>query len=102
MQAWSPASSGKYAAENPARGQCGVTALVVQDVFGGEILKTQTAGGTHFYNRIGGERHDLTLSQFDAPIHFDDIPAMRDEAFADTSEAQYRALRMRLGMPQAG
>ncbi|MQW89558.1 YunG family protein [Sinorhizobium saheli] len=33
MQAWSPASSGKYAAENPARGQCGVTALVVQDVF---------------------------------------------------------------------
>ena len=33
MQAWSPASSGKYAAENPARGQCGGTALVVQDVF---------------------------------------------------------------------
>jgi hypothetical protein len=101
-QAWSSASSSKYSRENPARGQCGVTALVVQDIFGGEILKTQTARGTHFYNRIGGERHDLTLSQFDEPIRFDDIPSTRDEAFADTSVAQYRALREHLGLAGAG
>ncbi|HXV30842.1 MAG TPA: hypothetical protein VD840_10960 [Sinorhizobium sp.] len=97
-QAWSPASSSRYTAANPARGQCSVTALVVEDLFGGEILKTETAGGAHFYNRIDGERYDLTLSQFDGPIRYDDAPATRGEAFADTSEAQYRALRERLGL----
>lgn len=96
--AWSPASSSKYSIESPARGQCSVTALVVQDIFGGEILKTRTDAGTHFYNRIGRERCDLTLSQFDQPIRFDDIVSTRDEAFVDTSEAQYRALIERLGL----
>lgn len=96
--AWSLASSSKYSIENPARGQCGVTALVVQDIFGGEILKTRTDEGMHFYNRIAGERHDLTLSQFDGPIPFDDIISSRDGALADTSDAQYRALRDRLGL----
>ncbi len=98
VRAWSPASSSKYLAENPARGQCSVTALVLQDIFGGEILKTRTDAGIHFYNRINGERCDLTLSQFDQPIRFDDIVSARDEAFADTSEAQYRALTERLGL----
>ncbi|OHV78382.1 hypothetical protein LCM4579_26510 [Ensifer sp. LCM 4579] len=96
--AWSPTSSSKYSVENPLRGQCSVTALVVQDVFGGEILKTRTGAGMHFYNRIDGERHDLTLSQFDEPIQFDDVASTRDEAFADTSDAQYRALKERLGL----
>lgn len=96
--AWSPASSSRYSIENPARGQCGVTALVVQDIFGGEILKTRTAQGMHFYNRIGGERCDLTLSQFDEAIPFDDIVSTRDEALADPSLAQYRALTARLGL----
>ncbi|MCA1492956.1 MULTISPECIES: YunG family protein [Sinorhizobium/Ensifer group] len=68
-------------------------AVVVQDLFGGEILKTRTGAGMHFYNRIDGERHDLTLSQFDEPIQFDDVASTRDEAFADTSDAQYRALK---------
>lgn len=96
--AWSPASSSKYSVENPARGQCSVTALVVQDIFGGEILKTRTDEGMHFYNRIDGERCDLTLSQFDGPIRFDDLASTRDEALADTSEAQFRALKERLGL----
>ncbi len=96
--AWSPASSSKYSIENPARGQCSVTVLVVQDIFGGEILKTETDAGMHFYNRIDGERCDLTLSQFEQPIPFDDLLSSRQEAFADTSDAQYRALRERLGL----
>jgi hypothetical protein len=45
-----------------------VTALVVQDVLGGEILKTRVAGAWHFYNSIDGSRWDLTLSQFATPI----------------------------------
>ena len=41
---WSTETGGKWLSENPARGQCSVTALVVQDVLGGEILKTDVGG----------------------------------------------------------
>src|ERR1700726_914686 len=35
---WSNATGGKWLPSNPAQGQCSVTALVVQDVLGGDIL----------------------------------------------------------------
>jgi hypothetical protein len=96
--AWNAETSSKWTSENPARGQCSVTSLVAQDVFGGVILKTATPGGIHFYNRIGGSRWDFTMEQFDRPIPYDDQPSTREEAFADTSPAQYRILRRRLGL----
>jgi hypothetical protein len=94
--AWSRESSSKWSAENPAKGQCAVTSLVVQDLFGGSILKTLTRGGMHFYNKIDGVRWDLTISQFDYPIPFEDRPSNRDEAIADTTPAHYEALKARL------
>jgi len=33
--------------------------VLINDVFGGEIVRTQTRRGWHFYNRINGERVDL-------------------------------------------
>ena len=37
---WSISSGSLWTEENPSCGQCGVTSLVIQDNFGGEILKT--------------------------------------------------------------
>jgi hypothetical protein len=34
MKVWSIESSSKWTPENPAKGQCGVTTLVVNDIFG--------------------------------------------------------------------
>lgn len=96
VSAWSAETSSNWSRANPAKGQCSVTALIAQDVFGGEILKTHTPGGTHFYNLIDGVRWDFTVSQFDRPIPFEDLPASRDEAMADTSPAQYLALQRAL------
>lgn len=96
-EAWSSGTSTQWTPENPAKGQCSVTSLVVQDLFGGEILKTQVPGGTHFYNSIGGARLDLTISQFDHSVRFDDALSSRAEALADTSLEQYSLLRRRLG-----
>jgi hypothetical protein len=76
-----------------------VTALVVQDVLGGSLLKTRVGPHWHFYNRLAGERVDLTDSQFSAPIAYDDVPATRAEALGDTSVEQYQALRKALSMP---
>ncbi|WP_044639809.1 YunG family protein [Risungbinella massiliensis] len=89
QRVWSIKSSSKWTPQNPAKGQCGVTALVVHDIFGGEIMKTNTVGGWHFYNRINGENYDLTESQFYEPIKYMDVPSNREEAFLDTNQTQY-------------
>ncbi|BBH68665.1 hypothetical protein ACTI_53500 [Actinoplanes sp. OR16] len=55
---------------NPARGQCGVTALIVQDLLGGdlvlgEVFTGDVKVGYHYWNRLpGGRELDLTADQF--------------------------------------
>lgn len=92
-KSWSLKTSSKWLADNPACGQCNVTALLVEELFGGEILKTPLSEGDHFYNRISGQRIDLTDSQFDAPITYADLPSNRQEALAGTTAEKYAALK---------
>ena len=94
--AWSAQTSSKWSQANPARGQCSVTALAVHRLCGGEILKTDTPEGPHFYNRIDGVRRDFTASQFERPIHYQDLPSDEREALADSSPAQLAALLAKL------
>jgi hypothetical protein len=55
---------------NPSRGQCGVTALVLNDLFGGDLLLDEVhvdgqRVGHHWWNRFGAAAEvDLTLEQF--------------------------------------
>jgi hypothetical protein len=59
-----------WTAENPARGQCDVTSLVVHDIFGGELLAAGVFRDgerveSHMWNRLpGGIELDLTRDQF--------------------------------------
>lgn len=72
QKSWFPETSKtpeKWSEENPAIGQCAVTALVVQDYFGGEIVWAEVVllNGekvSHYFNLIDGEEIDLTRSQF--------------------------------------
>ena len=91
-RAWSFDTSSRWTEENPARGQCSVTALVAGDLLGGDILRTRVGPNWHFYNRVGGVRLHLTAAQFGEPIPYDDAPSSRDEAMTDTSPEQYEAL----------
>lgn len=93
---WSIETSSKWTIENPAKGQCGVTALVIHDLFGEEIKKTQVDEVWHFYNMINGKRYDFTSSQFFEEITYMDIPSNREEAFADTNERQYYTLKQKV------
>jgi len=107
LRSWSLATSSGWLAENPARGQCNVTSLLLNDVFGAEILKTPLPEGDHFYNRIDGTRLDLTDSQFDAPIAYLDLASNREQALAGTSPPKFEALRAAFlthfaGSPQRG
>lgn len=59
-----------WSAGNPAWGQCDITALVVQDLFGGDLLTAEVyldgeQQGFHNWNRLpGGVEVDLTREQF--------------------------------------
>lgn len=56
--------------ENPPYGQCAVTALIVQDRCGGDIVNAKVyvpawdREVSHYFNRIGGLEIDLTRHQF--------------------------------------
>ncbi|HZM76582.1 MAG TPA: hypothetical protein VFC19_12695 [Candidatus Limnocylindrales bacterium] len=59
---WSP--------ENPAWGHCDVTAMLLNDIFGGDLVVGEVFAGTeqqgyHWWNRLdSGVEIDLTRSQF--------------------------------------
>ncbi len=60
---WTPA--------DPARGQCGATALLLHDLFGGDLLLGEvllpdgSRQGVHWWNRLpDGREVDLTREQF--------------------------------------
>ena len=65
-----PDSSAEWTPENPSRDQCGMTALVVQDVLGGELILAEVHVdgvqiGHHYWNRLpDGSEVDLTGDQF--------------------------------------
>jgi hypothetical protein len=88
--------TGAWSPENRAHNHCSLTALLVQDYFGGQILSTKTSGGTHFYNSVDGVKWDLTSSQFSEPIPYDDHQSSREIALADTSTEKYKLLVERL------
>ncbi|MCA1466381.1 hypothetical protein I6F09_00600 [Bradyrhizobium sp. IC3195] len=92
-KAWSLATASQWTADNPAAGQCNVTALLIHELFGGDLLKTPLPAGDHFYNRIGGERYDFTASQFDRPIAYADLPASRTDAELGATRDQLAQLR---------
>ena len=85
-QAWSLETAVQWSAENPANGQCNVTAAVIQDLFGGEILRTRYPDFWHYYNRINGHRCDLSDSQFTRPgARFSPPDPYQDELSAKAS-----------------
>ena len=101
--AWSSETATQWSPENPANGQCNVTAAVVHDLFGGEVLRTRVGGVWHYYNRIDGRRSDLTDSQFtrpgarfDPPAAYADELSSRDAAMVGIPQREYDTLRAEL------
>jgi hypothetical protein len=67
-----PDARAEWRADNPSRNQCGTTALVVQDLLGGDLILAEVhvdgaKVGHHYWNRLpGGLDVDFTAGQFRA------------------------------------
>lgn len=64
---WSQESSeneAKWAPRNPCTYQSAATALLVQDLFGGEILRYNRKDKSHYFNYIDGVYVDLTSQEY--------------------------------------
>lgn len=97
-RAWTLDSSTatEWDATRPETGQCAVTALVVQDHSGGDLLRAIVNGESHYWNRLpDGTEVDLTRAQFDLPLTMGEV-IVRDREYvlsnADTVE-RYETLR---------
>lgn len=85
-QLWSP--------DNPALGQCAVTALVVQDYLGGGLLRGMVGEVSHYWNALpGGSELDLTRQQFENPSLQGVSPRSRDYVLSNVdTRRRYHAL----------
>ena len=91
-----------WSEENRTLGQCSITSIIVQDLFGGRILGVPLPdGGMHCFNEIDGVFFDLTSEQFGDKagelVYTDRFPQTREAHLADPEKAErYRVLRERL------
>jgi len=104
----SPACQKDWSPENPASGQCAVSALVVQDLLGGTLVRGVVVGyGSHYWNEIpdgeGVRTYDPTRIQFPygTPIPRGEIvPRSRllegERAVAARTAERYGLLKTRL------
>jgi hypothetical protein len=102
-KAWSSQTSmdpGNWNSHNPAWGQCAVTALLVQEFFGGELLRTTIEGISHYWNVLpNGEEVDLTRHQFGPSVHLDKDPEFRERTYVlsfPATKQRYALLRAKV------
>ena len=77
--------SANWSESNRAYGQCAVTALVIQDFFGGKLLRVEASGPqgkvSHYYNQLrDGNIIDLTRKQFPKGTEFS-APEYREREY---------------------
>ena len=59
-----PSYQKDWTENNPSYGQCCVTALVMQDLYGGDIYSCKVGNNSHFVNIINERIVDKTAEQF--------------------------------------
>ena len=100
--AWSrdtSATPDEWTPDNSARGQCAVTALIVQDRFGGVLVRGIVNSESHYWNRVGNLELDLTAGQFGADPFSRERVVIRDRDYVlsfPATKQRYEILTARL------
>lgn len=75
-KSWSAETSNNpktWRRKNPSAGQCAVTAVIVNELFGGVIVRGGLPGDSHYWNLIENRVVDLTRDQFSENPSFETI-----------------------------
>lgn len=77
--------------DNPALGQCAITALLFNEYFGGTIYSGISESGiVHYWNRKCGIKIDLTKQQFNTKLKFSNIKLWNREELLSTGNVAER------------
>ena len=64
-----PRMRDEWSKDNVTKGQCSITAFLMQDIFGGKVCGVPLGDGNyHCFNVVGNCVFDLTSAQFSEPI----------------------------------
>jgi hypothetical protein len=103
LETCDPTDVPSWTAAEPSQGQCAVTALVLHDFLGGQLLEAEVLHadgshqGFHYWNRFAGIDVDLTRRQFrDAEVVQPPHLIERLPAFPWRAQAQYVIFRDRV------
>ena len=95
-----PSYQKDWTEENPAYGQCAVTALIMQEILGGDIYECTVNRKRHFYNVTSdGKIYDFTQEQFGgAFIVYDNIKERTRESLLKVTNVKerYELLKSRM------
>lgn len=87
----------KWTSQRPSTGQCAVTALLAQDLVGGDLRNVRVNEVSHYFVAISGQIIDLTADQFEiTPVYDLSHSVERAELLSNLdTEQRYRTLRER-------
>lgn len=90
-----PSYQDKWIPTNPSIGQCLVTALLIQELKGGEIASCKVGNNSHFVNIIDGQIKDYTVKQFKIPIKYKKIAIKERKKLLENKDTlkRYELLR---------
>ncbi len=92
-----PKIQDKWNDNNKCFGMCAITALIINDYFGGNIGKVYVDGISHYFNIIENKIVDLTSSQFKDKIEYKDYQIIdRNKILDDDTKNRYHKLKAKL------
>lgn len=95
-----PRMRDEWSPENKTRGQCSITAFLMQDLYGGKVFGVPLKDGNfHCFNAVGDCVFDLTSEQFgNVKLDYNNCPEQsRDTHFAkDEKRQRYELLKEQL------
>lgn len=76
---------------------CAITSLIINDYFGGVILKNNKDGISHYYNLIENEIIDLTPGEFNCDINYENYQIVdRQEILTEEIKNGYNILKKKI------
>ena len=90
-QTSSPRFRKNWTPHNITAGQCAITALIVNDLFGGQIKKCYIGEDPHYFNLVSNKIIDLTRAQFGKiPIDYNNSTVKTRQELLSSPDIKHR------------